>query len=139
MVLISNRFHILLLNIWHVCVYLDVQHMCTYMTCGYVLSTSVVGLTGRAAQDVLFNHVAAQHLLLKAFGPLLQEPLSCHHLQLPANTQSTSYCTLSLSKHKVHSCSSISDQLFMSFMGGIGIKPPLLNDSEEEHTSNPNV
>lgn len=48
---------------------------------------TVVELTGRAAHDRLFDYVAARRSLLKALGPLLQEPLSCHLLQLPANTQ----------------------------------------------------
>lgn len=57
-----------------------------------VHETLEVKLT-RATQDRLFDHVAARHHLLEAFGPLLQEPLSCHHLQLPANTTSTYYWT----------------------------------------------
>lgn len=52
------------------------------------LSTSVT-LTGRAAQDGLFDDVTARHSPLKALGPLLQEPLSCYHLQLPANMTPT--------------------------------------------------
>ena len=57
-----------------------------------VYGTSAVKLTG-ATQDRLFDHVAARHHLLEAFGPLLQEPLPCHHLQLPANTTSVYYWT----------------------------------------------
>lgn len=45
-----------------------------------------VKLTGGATHDCLFDHVTARHSLLKALGPLLQKPLSCYHLQLPANT-----------------------------------------------------
>lgn len=42
-------------------------------------------LTGRATQDGLFDHVTARHSLLEALWPLLQEPFTRHHLQLPAN------------------------------------------------------
>lgn len=50
------------------------------------LANERVRLTGRAAQDGLFDDVGARHSLLEALGPLLQEPLARHHLQLSANT-----------------------------------------------------
>lgn len=43
-------------------------------------------LTVWGAHDGLFDHIAAGNSLLKALGALLQEPFSCCHLQLPANT-----------------------------------------------------
>lgn len=46
-------------------------------------------LTLWAAQDGLFDHITAWHTLLKALRALFQEPLSCHHFQLPANMTST--------------------------------------------------
>lgn len=46
-------------------------------------------LTAWDAHDGVFDRVSAGHSLLKALGPLLQEPLSCRHLQLPANTTVT--------------------------------------------------
>lgn len=49
-----------------------------------VSSMLVVILTSGTAQDGLFDQVSAQCYLLKALWPLLQEPLSRHHLQLPA-------------------------------------------------------
>lgn len=46
----------------------------------------VTKLTVWGAHDGLFDHITAGNSLLKALGALLQEPLSCCHLQLPANT-----------------------------------------------------
>lgn len=51
-------------------------------------------LTVWDAHDGLFDRVTAGHSLLEALGPLLQEPLSCCHLQLPANTVTTEWLQL---------------------------------------------